>query len=79
MVEESFTRQGLTGGKVCKVPRSFAYSGIFMGSETAAFHLGSIGHNSVYNSDKTSFDIVLRLVLSLADLLVCWFDLLCLP
>ena len=33
--------QVLTGCEICKVPRSFAYSGIFMGSETAAFHLGS--------------------------------------
>ena len=32
MVGESFTRQGLTGGKVYKVPRSFGYSAIFMGS-----------------------------------------------
>ena len=36
MVEESFT----PGSD--RSARSFAYSGIFIGSETAAFHLGSI-------------------------------------
>ena len=60
--------QVLTGCEICKVPRSFAYSGIFMGSETAAFHLGSSDYYNVQWRFKTSFDIVLLKLLSLSDL-----------
>ena len=39
-----------------------------MGSETAAFHLGSAGYYNVQWRFKTSFDIVLLKLLSLSDL-----------
>ena len=39
-----------------------------MGSETAAFHLGSSDYYNVQWRFKTSFDIVLLKLLSLSDL-----------
>ena len=60
--------QVLTGCEICKVPRSFAYSGIFMGSETAAFHLGSTDYYNVQWRFRTGFNIVLLELLSFSDL-----------